>query len=100
MAGFKTVGAQELSSSSPQNKAELYSDDAEALTKAKELVEGAGYPVGKTGPLVGAREAEAKLWEFIKPMVCTTGCIAYLLCVAVPILHHIQMTDEIKKQYL
>lgn len=41
----------------------LCSDDADALVKTKALVEGAGYPVGATGPLVDARGEEVRLYN-------------------------------------
>ena len=50
-------------------KAEIYGDDKEAVDKIVALVNTTGFPIETVGPLTGAREAEARLWGFIKQMV-------------------------------
>lgn len=69
VAGFKTIPASQLLLDAPQYPCELYSDDADALTKVKALVEGTRYPVAATGPLSGARKNEGDSWAFFNQMV-------------------------------
>jgi predicted dinucleotide-binding enzyme len=69
VAGFKNVGRLELYKKDPASKAEIFSDDKEALNKVVALVNTTGFPIQTVGPLVGGREAEVRLWEHIKRIV-------------------------------
>ena len=65
VSGFKIVPAADLTKENPtEHPAQLWSDDKEALDRVIALIQSTGYPIGKTGPLVGARDDEVALQKW------------------------------------
>jgi predicted dinucleotide-binding enzyme len=78
VAAIKTVPAEELSKNEHKVAGELFSDDEDALNKAKALFEACGFPIKHVGPLIEARKSEEKLWHWIKKTVLHSHSPSYL----------------------